>query len=42
MALEQDKLDAGLTPEERSLFNAARKRYWQREWDSGRFRNLPD
>lgn len=31
----------GLTEEERKLFNAARRRYWEREWDRGRFRSLP-
>jgi hypothetical protein len=33
---------AGLTADERRLFDNAKERYWKREWDSGRFANLPE
>jgi len=31
----------GLTPDERNLFNQAKERYWQHQWDLGRFNHLP-
>ena len=32
----------GLTAEQRRLFNQARRRYWERQWDAGRFSHLPE
>ncbi len=32
----------GLTDEERRLFDAARKRHWEREWDAQRIADIPE
>lgn len=31
----------GMSPNDRAIYEAERRRYWEQEWDSGRFNGLP-
>jgi hypothetical protein len=30
-----------MSPNDRAIYEAERRRYWEQEWDSGRFNGLP-